>query len=112
MILMAGLAERRRDLAVLRAAGAAPRQLVVVVLFDALTLGLLGSLCGLALGFSCAAPTADILRESFGWILGQRWMAPELPSVIVGAFASAVIGGLIPARMAYKTTPDDVFGPE
>ena len=113
MILLAGIiAERRRDLAVLRAAGAEPRQLVAIVMVDALALGLLGSACGLALGLACAAPAADVLRESFGWVLKQRWTAPELPTVIAGAFVSAVLGALLPARMAYRATPDDVFGPE
>ena len=113
MILLGGvIAERRRDLSVLRAAGAEPRQLFAVVLLDALVLGLLGSACGLALGLACAAPAADILRESFGWILEQRWMAPQLPFLVAGAFISAVLGALLPARMAYRIRPDDVFGPE
>jgi putative ABC transport system permease protein len=113
MILLAGIiAERRRDLAVLRAAGAEPRQVVMVVLVDALALGFLGALCGVALGLACADPASDILRESFGWILEQRWTAPELPFVIAGAFLAALLGALIPARMAYRTSPDDVFGPE
>ena len=112
-ILLAGIiAERRRDLAVLRAAGAEPRQLVTVVLVDALALGSLGALCGVALGLACAAPAADVLRESYGWILEQRWTAPELPVVIGGTLVAAVLGALLPARMAYRTTPDDVFGPE
>ncbi len=113
MILLAGIvAERRRDLAVLRAAGAEPRQLVVLVLIDALTLGLLGSACGVALGIACAAPAADILRESYGWILEQRWMAPQIPFVVAGAIAAAVAGGMLPARMAYGVGAGDVFGPE
>jgi putative ABC transport system permease protein len=113
MILLAGvIAERRRDLAVLRAAGAEPRQLVTVILVDALALGFLGTICGVALGLACADPASDILRESYGWILEQQWTAPELPFLVVGGVASAVIGALIPARMAYHTTPDDVFVPE
>lgn len=113
MILLTGIvAERRRDLAVLRAAGAEPRMLVAVVLLDSLALGILGCICGLALGFACAVPAADVLRESFGWILDQRWTAPELRTVIALTLSSVVVGALLPARMAYHTTADRVFGPE
>jgi len=113
MVLLAGLvAERRRDLGLLRAAGAEPRQLVVLVLLDAIVLGLLGSTIGLALGLACAAPAVDILREYWGWILEQRWTAREIPFVLVGAFAAAVGGAILPARMAFRVGPQDVFGPE
>lgn len=113
MILLAGIvAERRRELEVLRAAGGEPKLLATIVLVDALTLGFVGAACGLALGFACAEPASDILRETYGWILEQRWMAPELPFVIAGAVTAAVLGALVPARMAYSSNSAAVFGPE
>ncbi len=113
MILLAGVvAERRRDLALLRAAGAEPRQVVTVVLVDAALLGLLGTTIGCAVGFLCAIPAADVPREGYGWILEQRWFAPEIPAIVLGGFAASVLGALVPARMAYRTLPDEVFGPE
>jgi putative ABC transport system permease protein len=113
MILLAGIvADRRRDLAVLRAAGAEPRQLVAIILADALVLGFLGAGFGCVLGLVCATPAADVPRESYGWILEQRWFAPEIPVIVAGAFLVAFLGALIPARMAYRTHADEVFGPE
>jgi len=113
MILLAGVvAERRRDLALLRAAGAEPRQVVTVVLADGTILGLLGATIGCAVGFLCAGPAADVPREGYGWLLEQQWFAPEIPAIAFGGFVAAVLGALIPARMAYRTPPDEVFGPE
>jgi putative ABC transport system permease protein len=113
MILLAGIvADRRRDLALLRAAGAEPSQLVAVVLLDACILGIVGSACGVALGMACAAPAVDILREYYGWILEQHWLAPQLPFLVLGGVASAILGAALPASMAYRIGADDVFGPE
>jgi putative ABC transport system permease protein len=113
MILLAGVvAERRRDLSLLRAAGAEPRQLVAVILADAVVLGFLGATGGCLLGFACAGPAADVPREGYGWLLEQRWFAPQIPVIVAGAFAAAVVGALLPARMASRTHPDEVFGPE
>ncbi|MBM4335310.1 MAG: FtsX-like permease family protein [Deltaproteobacteria bacterium] len=113
MVLLTGIvSERRRDLAVLRAAGAEPRQLVEVVLVDAFALGAAGAGLGVALGFACAEPAADILRESFGWILEQRWTAAELPALIAGAVIASVLGAALPALSAYRTASDEVVGPE
>jgi putative ABC transport system permease protein len=113
MILLAGIvADRRRDLAVLRAAGAEPSQLLTVVLLDAFVLGILGVVCGVGLGFASAVPATDILRESYGWVLEQQWVAPELPVIVAGAVVSSVLGALVPARMAQRTNADVALGPE
>jgi len=113
MVLLVGIvAERRRDLAVLRAGGAEPKQLVLVVLADAAILAFCGASLGLAIGYSCAGPATDVLRDSWGWILEQRWLAREIPLIPVGAMTAALLGSLLPARMAWKTPPTDAFGPE
>ncbi len=113
MILLVGIvAEQRRDLAVLRASGAEPSQLVRIVLCDAAALGFCGAGLGLGIGYACASPATDVLRDSWGWILEQAWFAREVPLILVGAVIAAMLGASLPARIAYKTLPDEVFGPE
>jgi putative ABC transport system permease protein len=112
-ILMVGvIAERRRDFAVLRAAGFEPAALARLVLADATVIAVFASVFGIAISIVCARPSTDILRETYGWIVEQRWFAEGIPWIVLGAFASAILGGLVPAYIAYRTGPTDLLAPE
>ena len=64
--------ETRREIALLRARGAGPRQIMTVAAFNALFVGLLGSFAGLAIGWAVASTaggvgnvsTADVLKSA------------------------------------------------
>lgn len=112
-ILMVGtIAERRRDFAVLRAAGLYRGALVSLVLADATLFALFASVFGVAISLVCARPSMDIGREAFGWVVEQRWFSEGVPWIVIGAFLSALLGGLVPARIAYRTAPADLLAPE
>ncbi|HEX6681652.1 MAG TPA: FtsX-like permease family protein [Candidatus Limnocylindrales bacterium] len=103
------LASRRRELALLRCAGASPRQLGRMVLLEAAFVGALASVAGVALGAAVA------------WVLG-RMLAGELvalsavsaglritPRTVAVAFAAgmlfAALSAWLPARRAAKVPP-------
>ncbi len=102
--------ERIRELGLLRAAGATRRQLVGFVVAQAVALGILGALLGLALGFVLAELMAIELR-SVAAIPFER-VDPEVLSIVAIAvigLAVTVAAGLEPARRAGAIPPVEVL---
>jgi putative ABC transport system permease protein len=113
------VAQRSRELALLRALGASRRQVTRSVLAEALAIGVLGSTLGLALGYALAVGLRAIFAE-FGLDLSGNPLvfAPRtvLVSYIVG-IAVTMVAAYLPARRASKVAPvqamrDDVALPE
>ncbi|MFD1860157.1 ABC transporter permease [Aeromicrobium camelliae] len=113
------VAQRSRELALLRAMGASRRQVTRSVLTEAFVVGVLGSTLGLALGFGLAAVLKAIFGQ-FGLDLSGTALVFSPRTVIV----SYVVGILVtmvaawfPARRAAKVPPvaamrDEVALPE
>jgi len=97
------LAERRYDLAVMRALGASPAKLMLLLLFEGLLLAMLGALLGVGLG--------HLMTEVLGFALvqarqvavsGMVWVNDEL-WVVALALGVGVIAALLPAWRASRT---------
>lgn len=113
------VAQRTRELALLRAMGASKRQVNRSVLAEALVVSLVGSTVGLGLGYLLAMG----LKALFG-VIGLDLGAAEMPielRTVLAAYAVGVIVTLIaaylPARRASRISPvqamrDDVALPE
>ncbi|WP_051796169.1 ABC transporter permease [Streptomyces sp. NRRL S-87] len=101
------VAGRRRETALLRAVGATPRQVRVLVLGEAAVVSLAASGCGALLGLAAAQPFAD-------WLVA-RGAAPEGFTVELGPgpllvaagveVAVAVVGAYAAARRAGRVRP-------
>ncbi len=100
--LLAGLGERRRELAILRSVGARPWQIFTLLVSEALTLALLGAAFGLALLYLLLAFSAPLLQAHYGLQLGlglpsrHEW---QLLGLVLGA---GLVVGSIPAWRAYR----------
>lgn len=98
--------ERVRELGLLRAAGAGRLQVIRVVMAQALLLGLVGSVAGLALGGALAWLVAGWLRAAGGANL-------DAPALTPGVLATGLAAGLLitlvtalePARRAASVSP-------
>ena len=113
------VAQRSRELALLRAMGASRRQVNRSVLLEATAVGLLGSTVGLGIGYLLALG----LRWLFG-VFGLDLSRAEFPMTWSAVFWSYVLGvgvtavaALFPARRAARIAPieamrDDVALPE
>lgn len=113
------VAQRSRELALLRAVGASKKQVTRAVLAEAFVVSLVGSTVGLGLGFLLAIG----LKALFGVIgldLGQADMPIE-PRTVLVSYAVGVIVTLVaaylPARRASRIAPveamrDDIALPE
>lgn len=96
-VMLVSVSERRREIGLLKAVGAAPRQVLAVFLAEAALLSALGGLLGLGLGWAGVA------------LLRATW--PALPASTPGwAVASAgvlallvgLLSGALPARRAMR----------
>jgi putative ABC transport system permease protein len=97
------VAERRREISILRAVGASRGQIEAMVLWEAGIIGLLGSLLGIAAGLALAWMLSFVINVSFfGWTIA--WATPwkfrlTLP---VGVIVAALVAGWGPARQAAR----------
>ena len=110
-VVLAGLNERRRELAVLRAVGAKPGHLLVLLALEGALVTLLGVLVGAVLTTLLMAVGAPWLQSHYGVQL--RWA--ELSSVQMGWVLSIVLAGLFaslwPAWRAYRLSLSDGLSP-
>jgi len=113
------VAQRSRELALLRALGASRRQVTRAVLIEAFVVGLLGSTLGLLAGFGLAAGLKALFAK-FGLDLSGSPLVFQARTAIV-AYAVGVLVTLfaayLPARRAAKIAPveamrDDIALPE
>jgi putative ABC transport system permease protein len=101
------VAQRLRELGLLRALGASGRQVVGSVAFEALTVGLLSSVLGLVLGIAIVKPL-EALIGAFGIDLptGAMQVLPRtiIVALVVGT-AVTLASALAPARRAARIPP-------
>jgi putative ABC transport system permease protein len=113
------VAQRSRELALLRALGARRRQITVSVILEAVAVGLLGSTIGLGVGYLLARGLAAVFGL-LGLDLSRASFVVEWPTVfwsyVVGVLVT-VVAAYLPARRASRIPPiqalrDDVALPE
>jgi putative ABC transport system permease protein len=112
VVLLAAVARRRREFAILRASGAEPRHVAAVIFVDGIVVTVLGLVVGLALGYASAPPMTDVLRVTSGWDVEQIWFSPAVPVVALGAFGVALAAAVLPSRVAFRALPREVLAPE
>lgn len=105
--ILAGLGERRRELAILRSVGARPHEIVLLLLFEGMILLASGMLAGIALlnlAFALAGPLAERqwgIPLSAGWPGAGEWL------LLGGIFVVGLFASLIPAVRAYRMSLSD-----
>jgi len=110
-VVLAGLNERRRELAVLRAVGAKPAHLLGLLALEGGWVTLLGVACGALLSTLLMALGAPWLQAHYGVQL--RWA--EVSAVQGGWLLAIVVAGLaaglLPAWRAYRLSLADGLSP-
>jgi len=110
-VIVAGLNERRRELAILRAVGAGPRQVLALLALEGGMVTLLGVLLGLAIGALALAMLGGWAQARYGIAFG---LGP--PSAAEWQWLGAVLGGgwmasLLPGWRAYRLSLADGLSP-
>jgi len=105
--LLAGLNERRREMAILRSVGAAPRHIFSLLLLEAAAL----TLCGCVIGYLLCSITVQLIQPFVLSYYGLKLTMPELEArqwlMLAAILASGMLAGLFPAWRAYNQTLSD-----
>jgi putative ABC transport system permease protein len=99
--------QRLREFALLRALGSTTRQLLAAVAVEAATLGLIGSVAGLALALAIASVIRAVFTAT-GQGLPTGGLVLSARTVILGLCGGVVVtvvAGLLPALKATRVTP-------
>ena len=105
--ILAGLGERRRELAVLRAAGASPQDIVTLLSLESLLLVLAGTFAGTALTATLLAVFGPMLASGYGLSLTLSLPTATEWQLLAAINAAGFFAGLIPAWRAYRISLAD-----
>ena len=101
-VVLAGLNERRRELAVLRAVGAGPRHVLALLTAE----GLFITACGVAIGavasFVALALAAPWVQAQFGITLQLSAPTWNQWGLLAAVLAAGMLASLLPAARAYR----------
>ncbi len=102
--MIAIVLERRKDIAVMKALGAEPREISRLFLAEGATLGLIAGLAGFPLGLWLAQ---EVGRRIFGVSLNAVWWT--LPVIAVATALLAVLGTFFPVGVIRRIQPATVL---
>ena len=110
-VVLAGLNERRRELAVLRAVGAGPRHVLWLLACEGALVTLLGVAVGLVLTVLLVVAAGPWVQSQFG--IGLKLSAPTASQwMVLGAIVLAgVAASLVPGLRAYRMSLADGLSP-
>jgi putative ABC transport system permease protein len=110
-VVLAGLNERRRELAVLRAVGAAPRHVLWMLAAEGALVTLLGVAVGAAAVWLAIVAAAPWLQARFG--IGLTLSVPDAAQwALMGAvLAAGFLASLVPGWRAYRLSLADGLSP-
>lgn len=106
-VLFAGLNERRREMAILRASGARPAHIFLLLCAESTLLSVFGIILGAALHYLVVTIGSIWAQAQFGLDI-----SPTLPTgrdliVVAGVFVAGVLAGCLPAWRAYRQSLAD-----
>jgi putative ABC transport system permease protein len=109
--MLAGLNERRRELAILRALGAGPRDIFLMLTAEGLLVTALGVLLGCALLAAGIFFGAPFLQTQFGIVLQWRMFAPNEIFLLLSILATGLVASLVPGWRAWRMSLADGLTP-
>jgi putative ABC transport system permease protein len=107
IMLLAGLNERRREMAILRSVGARPWHLFALLVSEAMVLTGAAAVAGLGLFYAALAAFRPLLDSRFGLYL--EFSAPTGHDLMIlgGVVLAGVVAGAVPAFGAYRQSLAD-----
>ena len=110
-VVLAGLNERRRELAVLRAVGAGPRHVLALLAAEGAWVTLAGALLGAAAAALAVGLAGPWLQAQFG--IALQWAAPTPAQwgLFGAVLAAGMLASLVPGWRAYRLSLADGLSP-
>ena len=109
-VVLAGLGERRRELAILRSVGAGPRVVLILLAIEGLMVVLAGSLLGLSGLIAISLFAAPMLEAHLGISL-HAGLSAETFQLLLLVMATGFLASLIPGYRAYRLSLADGLTP-
>ncbi len=109
--ILAGLNERRHELAVLRAAGASAQDVLILLALEGLLLTLAGITIGIAALAACVAALGPWLQSAFGLTLRLTDPTPTHGLLLAGLLGVGWLASLLPGWRAYRLSLADGLSP-
>jgi putative ABC transport system permease protein len=110
-VILAGLNERRRELAILRAVGAGPRQMLALLAAEGLLVTAAGVLLGALACWGAVAALGGWVQGQFGIVL--RLLPPGSAEwqLMAAVLAGGLLASLVPGWRAYRLSLADGLSP-
>jgi len=106
-VLLAGLNERRREMAVLRSVGARPAHVFLLLCIESTLLTLGGIAAGLALHYILTAAGSLFLQQRFGLSITLSLPNSTDTRILASVAIAGLLAGMIPALQAYRKSLAD-----
>jgi putative ABC transport system permease protein len=105
--ILVSLNERRREMAILRAVGAGPREVFTLLVAEAGLLASAGVALGVGVTYGLIAAAGSWLEARYGIHVSLAGLTSYDLAILGGVIGAALIMGLIPAWRAYRNTLAD-----
>ncbi|NND89629.1 MAG: ABC transporter permease [Granulosicoccus sp.] len=106
-VLFAGLNERRREMAILRAAGARPANIFLLLVAESTLLSVFGIIFGMVLHTLVVGVGSVWAQSHFGLDLSPTLPTGRDLAVLLGILSAGVLAGCLPAWRAYRQSVAD-----
>ena len=110
-VVLAGLNERRRELAILRSVGARPRDVFLLLVVEAVGVMLLGAALGVLLLATATVALGPFAAAHLGVNLEWRLLATSELILLAAVVTVGVLASLIPGYRAYRLSLADGLTP-
>jgi putative ABC transport system permease protein len=110
-VVLAGLNERRRELAVLRAVGAGPRHVLALLALEGALVTGAGALLGAAAAAAVVVATQPWVQQSFGITLQPGAPTASQWALFAAVLAAGMLASLVPGWRAYRLSLADGLSP-
>ncbi|AWI76152.1 peptide ABC transporter permease [Parazoarcus communis] len=101
-VMVASLGERRRELAILRALGAGPRQILALLMLESMSLAVAGIFIGLVVVNVGTAALSPWLAAEYGLHVGVSWPSTAELGLLGAVLAASVLASVVPGVRAYR----------
>lgn len=109
--MLAGLNERRRELAILRALGAGPGDIFLMLIVEGLLVTTIGALLGTGLLFTAVPLLAPLAQTEFGLHLSARMLSTNEIILLLSIVLTGLLASLIPGWRAWRMSLADGLTP-
>jgi putative ABC transport system permease protein len=110
-VVLAGLNERRREIAILRSVGARPRDIFMLLMIEAVGITVVGALAGVALLGILTVALAPVAAARYGLIIEPTFIAGGEGLLLAAVVAVGVLASLVPGYRAYRLSLADGLTP-